>query len=154
MLIDVHRSGATMHGRPMPRATQRHDSNLPPTRGENTLRNFHAVDIVGCGFFAHQNTGALAAAFTASSAVKTARPTAAPRCIDTICDLTSFLSDAGSNMGCSNWSSAWEQRAALLLLRNHAFVNHIPKSYAYGPQKPAALAVASLQHVKLAVFRW
>ena len=97
-------------------------------------------------------TGPFADNSTASSAVKAARPTAAPGdAAMPLAILVSFLSEAAIEHRVQQLIElAGRDAQHRFLLSDHAFFHHLDRDANRG--RTGALAVAGLQHVELAVF--
>ncbi len=96
VLFDMQRARSNYARQTHAARNHRRVARLAAHRGEHARRNFHAVNVVGRGFLADQDHRAfLVANSTASSALKTARPTAAPGDASMpLAILVSVLSDA------------------------------------------------------------
>ena len=87
----------------MPRATTAAWLDFPPTAVSTPSATSMPWMSSGVVSLRIRMTGPFLAFSTASSAVKTARPTAAPgEASMPLAILVSYLSEAGSNSGCSN----------------------------------------------------
>ena len=141
----------TMQGSPMPRATTAAWLDLPPTAVRMPLATSMPWMSSGVVSLRTRITGPFLDASTASSAVKTARPTAAPG--DASIPFASLVSVFERRRIEHRMQQLIEllaaPRAAPLPFVDHAFLHHVDRDAHRG--RAGALAVARLQHVQLAV---
>ena len=150
--LTVMRLGAGHAGGAHAAADHRRVAGHAAARGEDALGHFHAVDVVRHGFFADQDDGRrLRPISTASSAVNTMVPTAAPG------EAGSPVASLASDFLRRRIEHRVQQLIELLridaqdgfLLGDQAFVHHLDGDA--NRRRTGALAVAGLQHVELAV---
>ena len=129
-------------------------ARLAADRGQNALGDVHAVNIVGRGFFADQNHGAVFASFDrVIGGERCAADGGAGRRGDAGGEQRQFFERFGIEDRVQKLIELLRLHAQHgFLLRDHAFFDHID-SDAHGG-RTGALAVAGLQHVQLACLRW
>ena len=154
VLVDLQRSRA--HDARPAHAARHHRrvAGFAADRGQNALRNVHAVNVVGRGFFAHQDRpDRSSTASTASSAVNAARPTAAPGDAGNArCNLGQRLERRRIEHRMQAVDRAGSAPRAAPLPSSLIMPSSTISTATRTAAVPGAFAVAGLQHVERAVF--